>query len=208
MRDGSGKVTSIVEEKDATPEQRKIKEVNTGILAAPIHLLRNWLARLENNNAQSEYYLTDIVAMAVKEGIAVYTAQAAHSWEVQGINSKGQLAELERTWQCEQARHLLEQGVTLADPARLDVRGKLVCGRDVEIDVGCIFEGDVQLGNNVRVGAYTIISNSSISSGTHIEPYSHIDQAEIGNDCHIGPYARIRPAPNCIMTCTSAISSK
>jgi bifunctional UDP-N-acetylglucosamine pyrophosphorylase/glucosamine-1-phosphate N-acetyltransferase len=193
VRDGVGNVSCIVEEKDATPEQRAIREVNTGILAAPTLLLRNWLAKLQNNNSQREYYLTDIVAMAVAQGVSVYTAQAAHPWEVQGVNSKIQLAELEKTWQREQAHHLLEQGVTLADPARLDVRGKLVCGRDVEIDVGCIFEGKVHLGNNVSVGAYSVIRNSNVESGTHIAPYSHIDQAEIGNDCHIGPYARIRP---------------
>ena len=193
VRDGAGNIISIVEEKDATPEQCAIKEVNTGILVAPTPLLRNWLAKLQNNNSQGEYYLTDIVAMAVAQGVSVHSVQAAHSWEVQGINSKVQLAELERTLQREQAHHLLEQGVTLADPARLDVRGKLVCGRDVEIDVGCIFEGTVNLGNNVRVGAYSVIRNSNISSGTQIAPYSHIDQAEIGDNCHIGPYARIRP---------------
>ena len=193
VRDEAGKVKSIVEEKDATHEQRAIGEVNTGILAAPTHLLCNWLAQLGNNNSQGEYYLTDIVAMAVAQGVAVHTAQAAHSWEVQGVNSKMQLAELERTWQREQAHHLLEQGVTLADPARLDVRGKLGCGRDVEIDVGCIFEGEVHLGNNVRIDAYSVIRSSSIASGTYIAPFSHIDQAEIGSNCHIGPYARIRP---------------
>ena len=193
VRDEAGKVKSIVEEKDATHEQRAIGEVNTGILAAPTHFLCNWLAHLGNNNSQGEYYLTDIVAMAVAQGVAVHTAQAAHSWEVQGVNSKMQLAELERTWQREQAHHLLEQGVTLADPARLDVRGKLGCGRDVEIDVGCIFEGEVHLGNNVRIDAYSVIRSSSIASGTYIAPFSHIDQAEIGSNCHIGPYARIRP---------------
>jgi bifunctional UDP-N-acetylglucosamine pyrophosphorylase/glucosamine-1-phosphate N-acetyltransferase len=193
VRNTQGDVLSIVEEKDATPEQCEIKEVNTGILTAPTHLLRNWLAQLRNNNAQGEYYLTDIVAMAVAQGVTVHTVQAKHIWEVLGVNSKMQLAGLERTWQREQAHHLLEQGVTLADPERLDVRGKLVCGRDVEIDVGCIFEGEVHLGDNVRVGAYNVIRDSSIASGTQIAPYSHIDQAEIGNDCHIGPYARIRP---------------
>lgn len=193
VRDKAGKVTSIVEEKDATPDQRSIKEVNTGILAAPTHLLRQWLGKLRNDNKQGEYYLTDIVAMAVAQGVAVNTAQPAHAWEVLGINSKLQLAELERMWQLEQARHLLLQGVTLADPARIDVRGKLVCGRDVEIDVGCVFEGEVHLGNNVKVGAYSIIRNSSVAAATQIAPYSHIDQAEIGDNCRIGPYARLRP---------------
>jgi bifunctional UDP-N-acetylglucosamine pyrophosphorylase/glucosamine-1-phosphate N-acetyltransferase len=193
MRDGSGKVLSIVEEKDASPQQRAIREVNTGILAAPTDLLRSWLLKLSNNNAQGEYYLTDIVAIAVAQGIEVSTSQPTHPWEVMGVNSKVQLAELERIWQQEQAHRLLTQGVTLADPARLDVRGKLVCGRDVEIDVGCIFEGEVHLGNKVRVGAYTIIKNSKIEAGTHIAPYSHIEQAEIGGNCSIGPYARLRP---------------
>ena len=193
MRDSNGKVVSIVEEKDATPEQRATREVNTGILAAPTHLLRSWLAKLRNNNKQGEYYLTDIVAMAVAQGIEVSTTQPAHSWEVMGVNSKVQLAELERIWQQEQALRLLQQGVTLADPARLDVRGKLVCGRDVEIDVGCVFEGEVHLGNKVTVGAYTIIRNSKVEAGTHIAAFSHIELANIGENCSIGPYARLRP---------------
>jgi bifunctional UDP-N-acetylglucosamine pyrophosphorylase / glucosamine-1-phosphate N-acetyltransferase len=193
VRDNSGKVTCIVEQKDASAEQRAITEVNTGILAAPTHLLRNWLAKLGNNNAQGEYYLTDIVAMAVAQGIEVSTTQPAHTWEVMGINSKVQLAELERIWQGEQALRLLTQGVTLADPARLDIRGKLVCGRDVEIDVGCIFEGEVHLGNRVKVGAYTVIKSSRVEAGTNIAPYSHIELSEVGDNCSIGPYARLRP---------------
>lgn len=193
VRDGAGHVARIVEEKDATPEEYAISEVNTGILVAPTRLLRSWLAKLGTNNAQGEYYLTDIVAMAVAQGVAVRTMHPAHAWEVEGVNSKKQLAELERVWQHEQAHHLLEQGVTLADPARVDVRGKLVCGRDVEIDIGCIFEGEVHLGNGVQVGAYSVIRDSRIASGTHIAPYSHIVEAEIGDDCRIGPYARIRP---------------
>jgi bifunctional UDP-N-acetylglucosamine pyrophosphorylase/glucosamine-1-phosphate N-acetyltransferase len=193
VRNAEGDVRCIVEEKDATAEQREINEVNTGILLAPTASLRTWLAKLQNNNAQREYYLTDVVAMAVTDGIPVHTVQPAHAWEVEGINSKIQLAALERTWQQALASRLLAQGVTLADPARLDVRGKLACGRDVEIDVGCIFEGEVQLGNGVQVGAYSVIRNSRIASGTRIAPYSHIDEAEIGEGCHIGPYARIRP---------------
>ncbi len=193
VRDAAGNVTRIVEEKDATAEQRTIREINTGIMAVPANHLRNWLAKLQNNNAQGEYYLTDIVAQAVAQGVAVHTAQPAHAWEVMGINSKVQLAELERIWQHEQARQLLVQGVTLADPARLDVRGKLVCGRDVEIDVGCIFEGEVHLGDNVRVGAYSVIRDARIGTGTQVEPYTHINQADIGDHCHIGPYARLRP---------------
>lgn len=193
VRDDMGRVVSIVEEKDATHEQRAINEVNTGIMVVPTRSLRNWLGRLSNNNSQSEYYLTDIVAQAVAEGVAVHTVQAAHAWEVMGINSKMQLAELERTWQLEQARHWLAQGVTLADPARLEVRGKLMCERDVEIDVGCIFEGEVHLGDGVKVGAYSVIRDCHIAAGTIIAPYSHLDHAEVGSDCRIGPYARIRP---------------
>ncbi|MBI5919836.1 MAG: bifunctional UDP-N-acetylglucosamine diphosphorylase/glucosamine-1-phosphate N-acetyltransferase GlmU [Nitrosomonadales bacterium] len=193
VRDAAGKVTSIVEEKDATPEQRAIKEVNTGILSAPTRLLRHWLAELKNDNAQGEYYLTDIVAMAVAQGVEVRTVHPKHSWEVLGVNSKQQLAELERLWQREQVHHLLAQGVTLADPARLDVRGKLTCGRDVEIDVGCIFEGEVTLGDRVHVGAYTLIRAASIAADTHVAPFSLIDQAEVGSNCFIGPYARLRP---------------
>jgi bifunctional UDP-N-acetylglucosamine pyrophosphorylase / glucosamine-1-phosphate N-acetyltransferase len=193
VRDAKGDVLSIIEEKDATPEQREIQEVNTGILLAPTKSLRAWLAKLQNNNSQREYYLTDIVSMAVQQGIGVHTVQPAHEWEIHGINSKSQLAVLERTWQLVTASRLLVQGVTVADPARIDVRGKLSCGRDVEIDVGCVFAGEVSLGDNVRVGAYSVIRDASIGKGTDIAPYSHIDSSEVGADCHIGPYARLRP---------------
>ena len=193
VRGADGRVLSIVEEKDATPEQREIQEVNTGILLAPTQMLRSWLAKLRNNNSQGEYYLTDIVAMAVELGVAVHTVQAAHAWEVEGINSKPQLAVLERIWQLVEAQRLLASGVTLADPARIDVRGTLTCGRDVEIDVGCIFEGTVSLADDVRVGAYSIIRNASIAQGTQIGAYSDIDSSSVGVNCHIGPYARLRP---------------
>ncbi|BBJ00720.1 bifunctional protein GlmU [Ferrigenium kumadai] len=193
VRDAQGDVLGIIEEKDASVEEREIREVNTGILLAPTQKLREWLAQLQNNNAQGEYYLTDIVAMAVQHGIPVHTVQPAHRWEVEGINSKTQLAALERAWQQVEATRLLAQGVTLADPARIDVRGKLTCGRDVEIDVGCIFEGNVTLGDRVRVGAYSVIRNATVASGTDIAPYSHIDSSEVGANCHIGPYARLRP---------------
>lgn len=193
VRDAQGDVRSIVEEKDATSEQREIKEVNTGILLAPTEQLRAWLAKLGNNNAQGEYYLTDIVAMAVQQGLAVHTVQPAQRWEVEGINNKIQLASLERVWQQAVAGKLMAQGVTLADPARIDVRGNLTCGRDVEIDVGCIFEGNVTLADKVQVGAYSIIRNATIAQGTQIAPYSHIDESEVGANCHIGPYARLRP---------------
>jgi bifunctional UDP-N-acetylglucosamine pyrophosphorylase/glucosamine-1-phosphate N-acetyltransferase len=193
VRNEEGDVLAIVEEKDASREQREISEVNTGILLAPTKLLRGWLAKLQNNNSQGEYYLTDIVGMAVEQGVTVHTVHPAQEWEIHGVNSKSQLAVLERTWQLVEAGRLLVQGVTLADPARLDVRGKLVCGRDVEIDVGCIFEGDVTLGNNVRVGAYSVIRNTRVADGADIAPYSHIDSSEVGADCRIGPFARLRP---------------
>ena len=193
VRNAQGDVLGIVEEKDASPGQREIREVNTGILLAPTGKLREWLANLRNDNAQGEYYLTDIVGMAVQQGIAVHTVQPAHEWEIHGVNSKAQLAVLERAWQQVEAARLLAHGVTLADPARIDVRGRLNCGRDVEIDVGCVFEGDVTLGDNVKVGAYSIIRNAVIAGGACIAPYSLIDSSEVGADCHIGPYARLRP---------------
>jgi bifunctional UDP-N-acetylglucosamine pyrophosphorylase / glucosamine-1-phosphate N-acetyltransferase len=193
VRNAKSAVQSIVEEKDASSEQRKIAEVNTGILLAPTKLLRSWLANLQNNNSQGEFYLTDIVSMAVQQGVEVQTVQPAHEWEIHGINSKAQLAVLERTWQQVEAEKLLASGVTLADPARIGVRGKLTCGRDVEIDVGCIFEGVVSLGDSVRVGAYSIIKNASVAQGTQILAYSLIDSSEVGANCHIGPYARLRP---------------
>ena len=193
VRNLDGDVLSIVEEKDATVEQREISEVNTGIMLAPTSLLRNWLSKLGNNNVQGEFYLTDIVGMAVADGVTVSTTQPEHEWEIHGINNKSQLAILERTWQQVEAARLMAQGVTLADPARIDVRGSLKCGRDVEIDVGCIFEGDVSLGNNVQIGAYCIVRNTAIAGGTIISPYSHLDSSQVGTNCRIGPYARLRP---------------
>lgn len=193
VRNREGDVQSIVEEKDATPEQREITEINTGIMLAPTRELRTWLYKLQNNNAQGEYYLTDIVAMAVQDGIPVHTVQPAHHWEVEGINSKTQLAALERTWQRAQANRLLAQGVTISDPERIDIRGQLVCGQDVEIDIGCIFEGKVKLGDGVQVGAYSILRNATIAEESRISPYSHLDQCDVGRQCLIGPYARLRP---------------
>jgi bifunctional UDP-N-acetylglucosamine pyrophosphorylase/glucosamine-1-phosphate N-acetyltransferase len=193
LRDDRGDILGIVEEKDATSEQREIREVNTGIMLAPTRMLRGWLAQLQNHNAQGEYYLTDIVSMAVQQGIEVHSVKPTYEWEILGINSKSQLAALERIWQQLEASRLLDKGVTLADPSRIDVRGELRCGRDVEIDVGCIFEGNVNLGHNVSVGAYSVIRHSSIADGTTILPYSLIDASEVGANCHIGPYARLRP---------------
>lgn len=186
-------VQAIVEHKDANEAQRTIKEINTGIMAADNRWLSQWLQRLNNNNAQQEYYLTDIVALAVADGQYVSAVQCDDEWQVAGVNSKQDLATLERVYQHRQAARLLAQGVTLADPARLDVRGELTVGRDVEIDIGCIFEGKVQLADNVRVGPYCVIRNASIGAGTTLAAYTHIDDASLAEECRIGPFARLRP---------------
>jgi len=189
----TGDIAAIVEEKDASKSQREIHEINTGIMVIPNQYLHGWLHKLENNNAQKEYYLTDIVAMSVKDGVKVEAAQPAYAWETIGINSKAQLAALERIFQNESAKKLLDQGVTLADMSRIDIRGQLDCGRDVEIDINCIFEGHVQLEDGVKVGAHSILKNVKVAAGSTIAPFSLIEAAEIGKNCRIGPYARIRP---------------
>ncbi len=193
VRGKGGNISRIVEHNDATASERNIREVNTGIMAIPNSRLRNWLSRLGNKNAQKEYYLTDIVALAIKDGAKVSAIQTKHALETLGVNSKAQLAQLERRYQRERANQLLERGVTLADPERIDIRGELACGRDVEIDISCIFEGAVTLGNNVKVGAHCMLKNVKIAAGTELLPYCVIDGAEIGRDCRIGPYSRIRP---------------
>jgi bifunctional UDP-N-acetylglucosamine pyrophosphorylase/glucosamine-1-phosphate N-acetyltransferase len=193
VRNASGQVEAIVEHKDATEQQRAINEVNTGIMAVRNAHLKSWLQRLTNNNSQQEYYLTDIVGMAVKDQVPVSAEVTHDEWSVAGVNSKQDLAILERIYQRRQAESLLAQGVTLADPARIDVRGELQAGRDVEIDVGCIFEGKVSLGDGVTVGAYCVIKDAEIGSGTVIAPYTHMDQTKVSQDCRIGPYARLRP---------------
>lgn len=193
LRDADGQVAGIVEDKDATAQQRTIGEVNTGILAASTARLRDWLSRINNNNAQGEYYLTDTVALAVADGVSIGVAQPGVSWETLGVNSRLQQAQLERAWQHEQARRLMEQGVTLADPARFDVRGVLVCGRDVFIDAGCVFEGHVELADGVHVGPHCVIRDATAGPGARIEAFSHIDQARIGEQARVGPYARLRP---------------
>ena len=189
----NGDIVAIVEEKDATDAQRAIKEINSGIMVAPTAHLKRWLAALSNNNAQGEYYLTDIVAQAVSDGVRVVSAQPGAQWEVAGVNSKVQLAQLERIHQGNIALALLERGVTLADPARIDVRGELICGRDVSIDVGCVFEGKVELADGVTVGAHSVIVNSRIAAGASIKPFCHIEGAMVGTASIIGPYARLRP---------------
>ena len=188
-----GRIHAIVEHKDATPAERAIREVYTGMMALPTELLKRWLARLSNDNAQGEYYLTDIVAMAVADGVPVVAAQPRHEAEVLGVNSPAQLADLERRCQRLRAKALMEAGVRLADPARLDVRGALACGSDVEIDVGCIFEGKVELGDGVTIGAHCVIADARIEAGAQIEPFSHIDGARIGAAARVGPFARLRP---------------
>lgn len=194
MRDTeTGHVSAIVEEKDASIVQRQIREINTGIMAVPNARLHEWLPRLENKNAQKEYYLTDIVAMAAKAGDKIEAAHPSDTWEVLGVNSKIQLAELERIHQSKLANELLEQGVTLADPTRIDIRGPLNCGKDVEIDINCIFEGEVKIGDGVKIGAHSILKDVKIEAGTTIFPFSLIENADIGKNCRIGPFARIRP---------------
>jgi bifunctional UDP-N-acetylglucosamine pyrophosphorylase/glucosamine-1-phosphate N-acetyltransferase len=193
----ASEVLGIVEHKDATPEQRLIREGYTGMMAVPTRQLKQWLARLNNHNAQGEYYLTDIVAMAVADGVPVTATLAASETEVLGVNSPLQLADLERRYQRARAELLLEEGVRLADPARFDVRGQLECGRDVEIDVNCIFEGKVSLGDDVHVGANCVIRNASIAAGAVIHPFTHIDGealgVQVGEGALIGPFARLRP---------------
>jgi bifunctional UDP-N-acetylglucosamine pyrophosphorylase / glucosamine-1-phosphate N-acetyltransferase len=193
VRDDGGKVARIVEEKDASDAERAIREVNTGILAVPRAGLEKWLSQLRNENAQREYYLTDVVAAAVADGIAVEVRHPAAPQECLGVNSKSELAALERLLQMTEARKLLDAGVTLADPGRIDVRGRLDCGRDVSIDVNCIFEGTVSLGNAVRIGANCILRDVKVGDGTEIKPYTLVEEASIGAQARIGPYARIRP---------------
>jgi bifunctional UDP-N-acetylglucosamine pyrophosphorylase/glucosamine-1-phosphate N-acetyltransferase len=193
VRDDYGAVSHIVEDKDANVSEREIREVNTGIMAIPTARLQNWLSRLNNKNAQKEYYLTDLVALAINDCAKVSSIQPKHVWETLGVNSKAQLAQVERLYQRERANRLLEQGVTIADPSRIDVRGELTCGRDVEIDIGCVFEGEVTLGNRVSVGANCVLKNVKIAADTELLPYCVIDGAEIGGHCRIGPYTRIRP---------------
>ena len=189
----SGQIVRIVEEKDASAEERAIKEINSGIMVAPTARLKKWLAALQNNNAQGEYYLTDIVAQAVADGVPVVSANPGGVWEVAGVNSKVQLAQLERIHQLNIAQALLERGVTVMDPARIDVRGELICGRDVTIDVGCVFEGKVELADGVTVGAHSVLVNARIAAGVQIKPFCHIEDAVVGAKSIIGPYARLRP---------------
>jgi len=196
MRNAAGEVTAIIEEKDANRQQRSIQEINTGIMVLPSQHLKRWLKALKTSNAQGEYYLTDVIAMAVKDGVPIRTTQATNVWETIGVNDRAQLAALERIAQQEIARNLLSNGVSLADPARLDVRGKLTCGQDVFIDIGCVFEGAVSLAAGVKVGPNCVLRNTQVGKRVVIQAFSHLDGAMIGDDCIIGPYARIRPGAN------------
>jgi bifunctional UDP-N-acetylglucosamine pyrophosphorylase/glucosamine-1-phosphate N-acetyltransferase len=197
LRDGSGQVTAIREHKDASEAERQVREGYTGMMAAPTQLLRRWLGQLNNDNAQGEYYLTDIVAMAVAEGTPVVAALASSETEVLGVNDPVQLAQLECRYQHQQAESLMRAGVRLRDPARFDLRGSLSHGMDVEIDVNCLFEGEVHLADGVRVGANCVIKNARIGAGAVIHPFTHIDgeaqPVEVGAGALIGPFARLRP---------------
>lgn len=190
-------VLAIVEHKDASDAQRAIQEIYSGIMAVPARWLKTWLARLDNRNAQGEYYLTDIVKFAVADGVAVKAHRITDAAQVAGVNSPVQLAELERALQLRQARALMEQGVRIQDPARFDLRGTLRCGADVEIDVNCVFEGAVELGEGVRIGANCVIANARIAAGAVIQPFCHIDGESAGVDvaegATVGPFARLRP---------------
>ncbi|MEW6703380.1 MAG: bifunctional UDP-N-acetylglucosamine diphosphorylase/glucosamine-1-phosphate N-acetyltransferase GlmU [Pseudomonadota bacterium] len=193
VRDAAGAVLGIVEHKDATPEQRAIREVYTGMMAAPSALLKRWVMALSNDNAQGEYYLTDVVAMAEAERVPVVAATVQDETEVLGVNSPAQLADLERRYQRRQAEALMEAGVRLADPARFDQRGTLQCGQDVEIDVGCVFEGRVQVGDGARIGPFCVVRDAVIGAGAVIHAFTHVEEAEVGAGALVGPYARLRP---------------
>ncbi len=193
VRDDAGQVTAIVEQKDASEAQRAIKEGNTGILAVPANRLAEWLGRLSNDNAQGEYYLTDVIAMAVADGLVVATEQPLDAMEVQGANDRRQLAELERHYQLREARRLMAEGVTLRDPARLDVRGEVTVGRDVLIDVNVILEGKVVLEEGAQIGPNCVIKDSTVGRNAVVKANSHLDGAILGEASDVGPFARLRP---------------
>ncbi|MDZ7645232.1 MAG: bifunctional UDP-N-acetylglucosamine diphosphorylase/glucosamine-1-phosphate N-acetyltransferase GlmU [Woeseiaceae bacterium] len=189
----NGAVVRNVEEKDASHEERRICEINSGVLCAPATRLKKWLARLDNDNSQGEYYLTDIIAMAVADGVAVHGIKAGSADEVMGVNDRKQLAEAERALQRRLVEELMTAGVSFADPARVDIRGALTCGQDVWIDVNAVFEGDVELGDNVRIESNNLLRDSRIGNGTVVHSNCHIEQTETGPDCELGPFSRLRP---------------
>ncbi len=188
-----GEVIGIVEERDATDEQRKIQEINTGIMVLPSSKLKDWLSEVKCNNSQHEYYLTDLIAMAVRDGVPVKTIKVKDRWEAEGVNDRIQQHTLERALQNKLAETLLKEGVRLADKNRIDIRGELKCGKDVFIDVGCVFEGKVALGDNVSIGPYCVVKDSSIGNGTRGDACCHIVEAKVADNAIIGPYARLRP---------------
>ena len=190
----NSKIAKIVEQKDAASDELAITEVNTGIMLVATSKLKRWLGNVRSENAQKEYYLTDIVSMAVEEGILVGSVEPASASETLGVNSRAQLSQLERIFQKETAELLMDQGTTLLDPDRLDIRGSLKAGKDCSIDVNCIFEGEVVLGDCVSIGPNCVIRNVQIGNGTRIEAFCHLDGAHIGQRCSVGPYARLRPA--------------
>ena len=193
VRDAQGHIQRIVEQKDASPQELAINEINTGILAVSAKRLKAWLKQLDNSNAQGEYYLTDIIAMAVKDGVAVTAAHPASEDEVLGVNSRSQLAHLERVYQRQQAEAMMAEGVTVIDPERLDVRGTLEIGRDVTLDVNVVLEGHVVIEDDVYIGPNCVIRDSHIGSGVHMQAMCVVDQARVGANCLIGPYSRLRP---------------
>jgi bifunctional UDP-N-acetylglucosamine pyrophosphorylase/glucosamine-1-phosphate N-acetyltransferase len=189
-----GKVVGVVEERDASPAQRKIREINTGVIAAPARELRRWLSKVGNDNAKGEYYLTDVVRLAAKDGARIQTAHVDSAEQASGVNDRLQLARQERSYQRLQADKLMRQGVSLVDPDRFDLRGSLLCGQDVEIDVGVVIEGEVELGDHVYVGPYTLLRNAKVGADTRIESHCVVESAVIGRQCSIGPFARFRPS--------------
>lgn len=196
VRDASGTVQAIVEQKDANETQLAIDEINTGMLAVKASLLKKWIGKLDNNNAQGEFYLTDIVGMAAADGVAITSANPAEICEIEGVNNKRQLAELERAFQLRQACQLMEDGLTLRDPARFDLRGELIIGRDVEIDINVLIEGCVELGDGVVIGPNAVLKNVRIGSGTRVDENCVLEESIVGEDCAIGPFARLRPQTN------------
>jgi len=193
VRDGAGSVKRIVEERDASPAERTIDEIYTGVLAAPTALLAAWVAKLTPHNAQNEYYLTDVVGAAIADGVTVDAVIAPDERDTRGINDRAQLADVERIVQLRLAETLMRAGTTIADPARFDLRGTLSCGRDVAIDVGCVFEGRVRLDDGARVGPYCVLRDVTVGRGTQIEAFCHLEGAEVGDHARVGPYARLRP---------------
>jgi bifunctional UDP-N-acetylglucosamine pyrophosphorylase/glucosamine-1-phosphate N-acetyltransferase len=193
VRDGGGGVAKIVEERDASPAERAIREINAGFYALSARRLSAWLKKIDNRNAQKEYYLTELVSLAVDERVPVTAVKTDAAWEAAGVNTPRELAELEREFQRQQAGRLLDAGVRLADPARIDVRGALECGREVAIDVNCLFEGRVTLGDGVRIGPNCVLRNISIAAGTQVLAFCHLEDSTVGARCRLGPYARLRP---------------